>query len=118
MALHLCPACARHVRETETRCPFCDASVSFTPAARVNTGRLSRAAQMAFVAAIAIGCEETKPPNDPTTANTDASPPPMATIEPPPAATTATSDAGPMNPPPPPDIAKPYGAPPADGLLT
>ena len=122
MPLQLCPSCARHVRENETRCPFCDASISFAPLARGAAPRLSRAAQMAFVAAVMVGCheEDTKPPADPTT----SSPPPISTIEPPPANTTtttttatATADAGPINPPPPPDIAKPYGAPPADGLL-
>jgi len=115
MALQLCPSCARHVRESETRCPFCDAEVSLTPIARRAPPRLSRAAQMAFAAVVVVGCHEetTKPPSDPTTA--DAAPPPMATIEPPPPAETA--DAGPTKVPPPPNIDKPYGAPPADGLL-
>jgi len=121
MALQLCPSCARHVRDSETRCPFCDANVSFESVARAAPPRLSRAAQMAFVASVMLGCrDETRPPNDPTTTGEDASVPPVTTIAPPAETTTAApADAGPpIDYAPPANLKKPYGAPPADGLLT
>jgi hypothetical protein len=47
-----CPSCARHVRATELACPFCAASMpetfATTPAQRLPTKRLSRAALYAF----------------------------------------------------------------------
>jgi hypothetical protein len=98
------------VRVDAARCPFCDVALALdaTPPA-VPSARLGRAARMAFGAAIAVGlagCDEKKPPNDPTNAQMDGG-------------TTPAEDAATPPPPPPPDIkqAKPYGAPPADGLL-
>lgn len=74
---------------------------------------------MAFVASVMVGCqEETKPANDPTTiAPASSTVEPMTTIAPP-AETASPVDAGSPPPPPPPNLVKPYGAPPADGLLT
>jgi hypothetical protein len=50
-----CPSCARHVRQTETGCPFCGTSLSLAdvPGRAVPTQRLARAATFAFGAAIA-----------------------------------------------------------------
>lgn len=56
-----CPACARHVRIVEARCPFCAASIEGMPVpARARpTTRLGRAALFAFgTAALAPGCYE------------------------------------------------------------
>jgi len=67
--LRPCPSCARHVRATETTCPFCAASiaiVSSTPP--MMTERLGRAALFAFGAAMATNvaaCSmSTTPPAD------------------------------------------------------
>ncbi|MGZ3422673.1 MAG: hypothetical protein ACXVEF_16910 [Polyangiales bacterium] len=109
--LRPCPACLRHVRVDAERCPFCEGALALDPSPPVMPGaRLGRAARMAFGAAIAVGlagCDEKKPPNDPTNAQMDAG------------GGAPAEDAATPPPPPPPDInqAKPYGAPPADGLL-
>ena len=54
-----CPACSRHVRVSEDRCPFCAASIAglpVAPRARPRAG-LGRAALFAFgIAALAPGC--------------------------------------------------------------
>src|SRR5690349_14903915 len=49
-----CPECQRHVRKTETRCPFCSASVSLAhvPSPVLPSRRLGRAATFAFGASI------------------------------------------------------------------
>ncbi len=49
-----CPACRRHVRKTETTCPFCSASVSLAsvPAPVLPGSRLGRAATFAFGASL------------------------------------------------------------------
>jgi hypothetical protein len=96
------------VRVDAERCPFCEGALALDPSPpSMPNARLGRAARMAFGAAVAIGlagCDEKKPPNDPTNAQMDAG---------------ETPEAAPPPPPPPADInqAKPYGAPPADGLL-
>jgi hypothetical protein len=50
--LRACPSCARHVRVSETACPFCRATLSSdfraSPAPRPPRARLSRAALRAF----------------------------------------------------------------------
>lgn len=56
-----CPSCGRHVRRTESACPFCAASVSFehVPARPMPSARLGRAAIFAFgatVATVGAGC--------------------------------------------------------------
>ena len=49
-----CPECHRHVRKTETRCPFCGEVVSLAhvPARALPSKRLSRAATFAFGAGV------------------------------------------------------------------
>jgi hypothetical protein len=49
-----CPECQRHVRKTETRCPFCGEAVSLThvPAPALPRKRLGRAATFAFGASV------------------------------------------------------------------
>lgn len=56
-----CPACERHVRVSEARCPFCEAALPESIAQRAvpaTTQRLSRAATFVFGAAalVASGC--------------------------------------------------------------
>jgi len=104
MRLSPCTSCGRHVRETETKCPFCDAPFAAPMASREPTTRLGRAAMFAFrataVAAIsttaACGDDRTPqqpqetivmqpygaPPMPPTT--TEPPPPPPQTEAPPP----------------------------------
>ena len=54
--LHPCPSCDRHVRVTESACPFCDAPLPRRPRAQsiVPAGRLGSLAVLTFRAA-AIG---------------------------------------------------------------
>ena len=49
-----CPGCRRHVRVSETNCPFCSAALSLanTPAPVLPTLRLGRAATFAFGATL------------------------------------------------------------------
>ncbi len=65
MSLHPCPSCGRHVRRSETTCPFCATALSFAgvPERGVPAVRLGRAATFAFGAAVAtagaaslVGC--------------------------------------------------------------
>lgn len=119
--LRPCDGCLRHVRANETRCPFCDHALAIdahSPAA--TPSRLGRAARMAFGAAVATASlaaacgggnkpAETSGSGTPTGGEmADAAPAPTGEAT---AAPTAST------PPPPPNEAKPYGAPPADGLL-
>ncbi|MGZ3475774.1 MAG: hypothetical protein ACXWUG_17160 [Polyangiales bacterium] len=138
MALTLCTMCERHVRETEARCPFCDAPVHAGLVREVRQAPLTRA--MAFAAVALIGCREEKTPLERPGPYVAASTEPSATVPAvpvvadasvPETAAVATEDAGthdaPVDaatpvvkvakPPPPPNLAKPYGAPPADGLF-
>lgn len=50
-----CSSCSRHVRRTESACPFCGTSIAFAGAssARTSTERLGRAAIFTFGAVIA-----------------------------------------------------------------
>jgi len=50
-----CPECNRHVRVSEVECPFCalPLDLSATPAPRLPSERLSRAATLAFGATLA-----------------------------------------------------------------
>jgi len=64
--LSACPACERHVRVSETTCPFCAATLSdafrATPAPRRLATRLSRAALFALgttgATAAALACSD------------------------------------------------------------
>jgi hypothetical protein len=49
-----CPSCSRHVRASETECPFCGDVVDFeaSPAPALPTSRLGRAATFAFGATL------------------------------------------------------------------
>lgn len=49
-----CPECQRHVRKTETRCPFCGEAVSLAhvPSPALPRRRLGRAATFAFGASV------------------------------------------------------------------
>lgn len=53
MALFACPTCARHVRRTETTCPFCHAAIDLSalPERPTPRTRLARGAAFAFGAA-------------------------------------------------------------------
>lgn len=135
MALRLCDACSRHVRDTETACPFCAAALSFAPVSIASAPRLSRAARVAFVASMLVGCrEDPKPAADPApppkvvadtsapaeVADTkpatnvveeDTAPPPAPSPSP---KTTPTPTVKVKQAPPhPTNMYKPYGAPPA-----
>jgi len=111
--LRPCPACDRHVRAHETTCPFCDGPLGVDVSTPILPGtRVSRAARMAFGAAVSAslvaGCGNTKPASSgggEVTADAGEA--------------TPTADAGVPEAAPPVDYgpAKPYGAPPADGLL-
>src|SRR5262245_2836172 len=104
-----CPGCARHVRASETTCPFCDSAIDAVPervlAPMPNDRLLARAAlTFAAVAATtltACGKEpQDKPPPAPTNTGSDNlpapayGPPPMmldaAPPEPAPTTTTTT----------------------------
>lgn len=63
-ALLPCPSCARHVRRSETSCPFCACTLSLAhaPPRPMPTERLGRAALMAFTTLVAsgsVGCTQT-----------------------------------------------------------
>src|SRR5882724_11130153 len=49
-----CPECSRHVRVSETECPFCalPLDLASTPPPQLPRGRLSRAATLAFGATL------------------------------------------------------------------
>lgn len=87
MALRPCPTCARHVRASESACPFCAAELGDErPSASVTASgvRLGRAAM--FVAGTAVAA----------------------------AALAGGAGCGPEKPKPNPNLQKPYGAPPAE----
>lgn len=97
MALHPCPSCARHVRQTEARCPFCDAVQPTHEESVVTTSaRLGRAAIFAFrattAAAVLAGCGPTaEPPQGSTIVQpygAPPNPPPTPVPVPPPTSNT------------------------------
>lgn len=51
-----CPACNRHVRQSESSCPFCSSALSLleAPPAELPRTRLGRAATFAFGATLAL----------------------------------------------------------------
>jgi hypothetical protein len=61
-----CPSCARHVRVTDARCPFCASALPNSLAQRAvpnTTQRLTRAAAFAFTASLAVaGCSSSPSP--------------------------------------------------------
>lgn len=68
-----CPSCARHVRVTDARCPFCASALPNTLAQRAvpnTTQRLSRAAAFAFTASLAVaGCSSNPAPGTDASTN-------------------------------------------------
>jgi hypothetical protein len=161
--LRPCSGCNRHVRSEEARCPFCDAEIAAVlRPSPVPSGRIGRAALMAFGAALATasiaGCKGEEPAIEPeesaktarpdtetrttpaeenrgrqqgSAAKDDTAPmksPFLVGSEPPSTAPTNQEPARvvPTVKPPPPvtatpikqwNHAKPYGAPPADGIV-
>lgn len=119
--LQLCDACQRHIRTSEASCPFCGEPARVQPARPAPKGR-SRAAQLA-IAATLMGCKEephpqTPPAPAPSVVETTQPAPPTLTAAPGPTPTpTPTPSPSPVPKQPPPNVKKPYGAPPADGLL-
>jgi len=90
--LRLCGSCRRHVRYSETACPFCSVPlVAATPPRLPDLSRLSRAAQIAVGAALLASC--------------GGDPKPEPVTGPPP-----TEDAG-VSGPGPGDVTAMYGAP-------
>lgn len=118
MQLAPCPACARHVRVTESACPFCDAPLALESDRMLANGalRLGRAAMFVFRAsaaaamvATAAGCGggSTPPPTESIAQPYGAPPDPQPPQPPPP------PPSGPQLPTPPDTtIMQPYGAPP------
>jgi hypothetical protein len=66
-----CPSCRRHVRSTETSCPFCAVALAFAepPPLPSPVGRLTRAAVFAG-AALASACGSSQKPADSKLENT------------------------------------------------
>jgi hypothetical protein len=57
VTLFPCPSCARHVRVADASCPFCQTPLAAHAPRRIpDMSRLSRAAQVAFGAALAAAC--------------------------------------------------------------
>jgi hypothetical protein len=61
MSLSPCPHCARHVRVSAARCPFCGLEVSLTARPRLLLPRVGRAALFAAGATLAA-CGSSSPP--------------------------------------------------------
>jgi hypothetical protein len=108
--LRPCPACSRHVRAAELCCPFCDAALdAVTSKAGAPPARLGRAALLAFGAAAATAlagaaCGSGTPP----TGDGGIGEGGLADAGLDSGSIDTGFDTG--------NIAKPYGAPPADGL--
>ena len=67
MSLVQCPACDRHVRASESACPFCGAEhIPEAPSRRTVAGRVGRAAIFALGASMSLAaCGETTMPPAP-----------------------------------------------------
>lgn len=114
-----CAGCNRHVRATESRCPFCEAPLALSEPleewrllTRLDRGRMVAFGAMLSAAGIALGCRQevgpthgAPPPSPPVVAPTSA--------EPPPPAPTPKQTATPPTENPPGAPAAAYGAPPA-----
>jgi hypothetical protein len=69
-----CPSCSRHVRYTESQCPFCHSVLPHrTPPRMPDVSRLSRVARVAVGAALAAACAADPGPG-PTTPGPEAPP--------------------------------------------
>ena len=74
--LEPCPHCHRHVKVSETACPFCARPVAFASAPRVTPrARLGRAAMFAFgvAASSQAGCDD-RPSHPDASVSADAAP--------------------------------------------
>jgi len=119
--LRPCVHCARHVRSDESECPFCQGALAIeTEPPPMPRGRIGRAAIMAFGTAVAtaavVACGDSNPkPNDPSKTSSGSSvgntPTDSATATATPTSTEAPTTTATV------PIAKPYGAPPAEGLF-
>lgn len=118
MSLRECTSCQRHVKRTDTACPFCGEAMTpaAAPVAPLPRARLGRAALVALGAsALTMGCDEPGPravyggpPVEMVEAGAPKVDPSAAPTTPPTPTTSATT-------PPPPDtnrLAPAYGAPP------
>lgn len=66
MSLAACPSCARHVRRSETTCPFCKSALALPAApARAPLPRLGRTATFAFGAALTTTAAACSTPSTP-----------------------------------------------------
>ena len=104
--LRVCQRCNRHVRATDTHCPFCSTEVTVLPH-RFAPTRVTRA--MVFAAATlagTAGCDKgAKPKSPPAVTPKDAAAQAIDAGQPEPPKTTEQPDAMPLP--------APYGAPPA-----
>jgi len=121
-----CDRCARHLRASEVRCPFCEAPVVALPAGPLPAERLSRAALFAFGAAVlGSGCVSGDRAPPPTTVARPEQPPPAGNMPvyggpPAPPPVVVTDAPAPQEPPrlvevprpPPAGIMPAYGGPP------
>ncbi|MBK7400007.1 MAG: hypothetical protein IPJ34_28070 [Myxococcales bacterium] len=120
--MHLvpCTSCLRHVRATAAQCPFCDVALGVASAdPGAPPARLSRAARMAFGAAVAttlVACGNNKMPADSTNGTNKPEPSASASVAPT-AEPTTTAKPLPTTTSTVPTAMPPYGAPPVDGLL-
>ena len=128
--LRPCAHCARHVRANETRCPFCEGvlAIEERPLAVPRT-RLGRSARMAFGAAASIslaacGGSDSTTTTPPTDAKSDSVTGDTATSDSTGSDSTGSDstsevadDSGAPDTFNSDTIAKPYGAPPAEGLV-
>jgi hypothetical protein len=111
MTLLLCQVCARHVKTSESECPFCHAAVVAGPPPPRAEGRVSRAtaAAIALSASVAItACGGDKTPSPAADASSDVEPVPTAV---PAYGAPAPFDAGTDAP----VVGPAYGAPAPDG---
>lgn len=77
MALHPCTDCGRHVRHSESRCPFCGAALSTMSAEVAPVQRVSRAAMVlgaALTASAIAACDQPAANSAPTQAAPNAAP--------------------------------------------
>lgn len=119
MSLRPCPSCSRHVRATETACPFCSAVLPPTassPPTR-SLGRLGRAAIFAFGAATtttAVACGDgTQPTPSDSGSSIDSGPEVVADggSDAPVSIDDFDANVAPLYGAPPPDASEPVDAP-------
>ncbi len=113
--LVLCESCSRHVRSTESKCPFCGAERASTEPAALSPFRpANRAAVFFFTATSLVACGK----KDAAKSETDVTPDAANTaVMAPPYGAPVIDDPPPPPPPPPVDAgrqlpAPPYGMPP------